>query len=202
MRNREKRCRRRTSTIGKKYPKKIKKKDRFSEAAWWASNQDIPILVQQICILCSRPRDQRRDYQISRRIAHLVHGFSSLRFLSCGSSCPFPNPEISTPATVTNNKNPTNQQTQQVQSKANHHDAKELHMFVWSSSASPVSEGGGLHVFGRTDFGSAEQFGRSDQGAKEIRMIVADHPQTMGEKGNNNTDKWLQIFNFIVLIFR
>ncbi|CAI0554781.1 unnamed protein product [Linum tenue] len=57
------------------------------------------------------------------------------------------------------------------------HDAKELHMFVWSSSNSPVSEAGGgagagaggLHVFG----GSNE----SDQGAKEIRMLVADHPQ-------------------------
>ncbi|KAJ6356763.1 hypothetical protein OIU78_004794 [Salix suchowensis] len=66
-------------------------------------------------------------------------------------------------------------QTQQQNSKASH-DAKELHMFVWSSSASPVSEGGGLHVFGGTDFGASEQSGRSDQGAKEIRMLVADHP--------------------------
>ncbi|CAI0428685.1 unnamed protein product [Linum tenue] len=53
------------------------------------------------------------------------------------------------------------------------HDAKELHMFVWSSSNSPVSEaaagGGGLHVLG----GSTE----SEQGAKEIRMLVSDHPQ-------------------------
>ncbi|RYR14277.1 hypothetical protein Ahy_B04g070838 isoform H [Arachis hypogaea] len=58
------------------------------------------------------------------------------------------------------------------------HDAKELHMFVWSSSASPVSETGGLHVFGSADFGASDQSGRSDQGAKEIRMLVADeHPQ-------------------------
>ncbi|OMO60602.1 Auxin efflux carrier [Corchorus capsularis] len=68
------------------------------------------------------------------------------------------------------------QQKEQSNNKVNH-DAKELHMFVWSSSASPVSEGGGLHVFGGTDFGASEQSGRSDQGAKEIRMLVTDHPQ-------------------------
>ncbi|XP_038892566.1 auxin efflux carrier component 4-like [Benincasa hispida] len=66
-------------------------------------------------------------------------------------------------------------------SKASH-DAKELHMFVWSSSASPVSETDGLHVFNGTDFGATEQIGRpSDQNAKEIRMFIADHPQN-GEK--------------------
>lgn len=67
-------------------------------------------------------------------------------------------------------------------------DAKELHMFVWSSSASPVSEvgggaGGGLHVFGGPDLGASEHSGRSDQGAKEIRMIVNDHPQNGDAKG-------------------
>ncbi|XP_022986424.1 auxin efflux carrier component 4 [Cucurbita maxima] len=65
-------------------------------------------------------------------------------------------------------------------SKASH-DAKELHMFVWSSSASPVSETDGLHVFGGSDLGATEQTGRSDQNAKEIRMFIADHPQN-GEK--------------------
>lgn len=54
-------------------------------------------------------------------------------------------------------------------------------MFVWSASASPVSEGGGLHVFGGNDFAASEQSGRSD-GAKEIRMIVSDHPQPEGQK--------------------
>ncbi|CAK7326730.1 unnamed protein product [Dovyalis caffra] len=98
------------------------------------------------------------------------------------TSYPAPNPEFaSTIATKTGKNQQQNQQQQQQQnqqlnSKANH-DAKELHMFVWSSSASPVSEGGGLHVFGGTDFGASEQSGRSDQGAKEIRMLVADHPQ-------------------------
>ncbi|XP_042499607.1 auxin efflux carrier component 3-like [Macadamia integrifolia] len=103
---------------------------------------------------------------------------------------PAPNPEISVPATNNNNnnKNPNSNKNQQQsqhmqggQSKAIH-DAKELHMFVWSSSASPVSEGCGLHVFGGTEFGPAEQSGRSDHGAKEIRMLVADHPQNGGRK--------------------
>jgi auxin efflux carrier family len=52
-------------------------------------------------------------------------------------------------------------------------------MFVWSSSASPVSEASGLQVFGSgaADYGASDQFGRSDQGAKEIRMLVPDdHP--------------------------
>ncbi|KAF2305498.1 hypothetical protein GH714_005956 [Hevea brasiliensis] len=65
------------------------------------------------------------------------------------TSYPAPNPEFSS----------TN-------SKANH-DAKELHMFVWSSSASPVSD-----VFGGNDFGASQQSGRSDQGAKEIRIFA------------------------------
>lgn len=90
------------------------------------------------------------------------------------NSYPAPNPELST--TVTKNVKNQQQQQQAQQGKANH-DAKELHMFVWSSSASPVSEGGGLHVFGGTDFGAADQSGRSDNGAKEIRMLVADHPE-------------------------
>ncbi|KAB5538090.1 hypothetical protein DKX38_015623 [Salix brachista] len=86
------------------------------------------------------------------------------------TSYPAPNPEFASTVTTKTAKN-----QQQQNSKASH-DAKELHMFVWSSSASPVSEGGGLHVFGGTDFGASEQSGRSDQGAKEIRMLVADHP--------------------------
>ncbi|KAH1122380.1 hypothetical protein J1N35_005540 [Gossypium stocksii] len=100
------------------------------------------------------------------------------------SSYPAPNPEFSS---VTKNAKATQQQQQQPvqpqqqpkekENNKENHDAKELHMFVWSSSASPVSEAGGLHVFGGTDFGASEQSGRSEQGAKEIRMLVADHPQ-------------------------
>ncbi|KAL6955837.1 Peptidyl-prolyl cis-trans isomerase pin4 [Sarracenia purpurea var. burkii] len=112
------------------------------------------------------------------------------------TSYPAPNPEITSTVTKAA-KNPAPQlqqqpQQQQIisQSKGNH-DAKELHMFVWSSSASPVSEVGGLHVYGSTDFGVSEQSGRSDHGAKEIRMLVADHPQNGNNKaiaGNEDFD--------------
>lgn len=83
---------------------------------------------------------------------------------------------------------PPHQQQQQQNQNQNHqsklsHDAKELHMFVWSSSASPVSEVGGLHVFGSADLGTPDQSGRSDQGAKEIRMLVSDHQQNGESKG-------------------
>uniref|UniRef100_A0A0E0C5A1 Auxin efflux carrier component n=1 Tax=Oryza meridionalis TaxID=40149 RepID=A0A0E0C5A1_9ORYZ len=56
------------------------------------------------------------------------------------------------------------------------HDAKELHMFVWSSSASPVSEVSGLPVFSGGGGGGA-----LDVGAKEIHMVIpADLPQNNG----------------------
>ncbi|OAY29225.1 auxin efflux carrier component 4 [Manihot esculenta] len=94
------------------------------------------------------------------------------------TSYPAPSAEFSATVSTKNSKNQQQQlqeqqqqQQQQQNSKANH-DAKELHMFVWSSSASPVSD-----VFGGNDFGASQQSGRSDQGAKEIRMLVADHPQ-------------------------
>ncbi|XP_022776389.1 auxin efflux carrier component 3-like isoform X3 [Durio zibethinus] len=116
------------------------------------------------------------------------------------TSYPAPNPEFSsvTKNASTKNSQPQQQQQQihqqqlqqqqQLQKENNkvNHDAKELHMFVWSSSASPVSEGGGLHVFGGTDFGASEQSGRSDQGAKEIRMLVADHPQNGENKASGD----------------
>ncbi|WVZ69487.1 hypothetical protein U9M48_018263 [Paspalum notatum var. saurae] len=61
---------------------------------------------------------------------------------------------------------------------SSHHDAKELHMFVWSSSASPVSEVSGLPAV-------------LTAGAKEIRMVVpADlQPQNApaGEETKENS---------------
>uniref|UniRef100_A0A1J3G3N0 Auxin efflux carrier component n=1 Tax=Noccaea caerulescens TaxID=107243 RepID=A0A1J3G3N0_NOCCA len=97
-------------------------------------------------------------------------------------SYPAPNPEFSSTTTTTSttankavSKNPKD--NQQSSGKANNHDAsaKELHMFVWSSNGSPVSDRAGLNA---TDSGSHnEQGGRSDQGAKEIRMLVPDQSQ-------------------------
>ncbi|KAH7839833.1 hypothetical protein Vadar_009343 [Vaccinium darrowii] len=100
------------------------------------------------------------------------------------SSYPAPNPEIANTVPKGVKNQPIQQQQQvglpqqQIIQGKGSNDAKELHMFVWSSSASPVSEGGGgLHVFGSNEFGASEQSGRSDHGAKEIRMLVSDHPQ-------------------------
>ncbi|CAE5963738.1 unnamed protein product [Arabidopsis arenosa] len=96
-------------------------------------------------------------------------------------SYPAPNPEFSSTTTSTANKGvnknlkdvTTNQQTTlPTAGKSNSHDAKELHMFVWSSNGSPVSDRAGLNVFGGAP--DNEQGGRSDQGAKEIRMLVPD----------------------------
>ncbi|KAK8363149.1 hypothetical protein V6Z11_A03G147400 [Gossypium hirsutum] len=50
----------------------------------------------------------------------------------------------------------------------------KLHMFVWSSSTLLASEGDGLHVF--------------DQGAKEIRMLVADHSQNGETEASGELD--------------
>ncbi|CAA7022452.1 unnamed protein product [Microthlaspi erraticum] len=99
-------------------------------------------------------------------------------------SYPAPNPEFSSTTTATSatankavSKNPKDNQQLQSSGKSNNHDAsaKELHMFVWSSNGSPVSDRAGLNV---PDSGSNnEQGGRSDQGAKEIRMLVPDQSQ-------------------------
>ncbi|CAO2831765.1 unnamed protein product [Amaranthus hypochondriacus] len=130
-------------------------------------------------------------------------------------SYPAPNPEFvnGTVESANNNNNKNsggkNQVQQNTQQQGGHHqsklshDAKELHMFVWSSSASPVSEVGGLHVFGSNDLGPHDQSGRSDhQGAKEIRMMVSDHPQNGETKGKIPTSSILfYLINYILFIF-
>lgn len=63
------------------------------------------------------------------------------------------------------------------------HDAKELHMFVWSSGASPVSDVSGLPAFNGGGAGGV------NVGAKEIRMVVpAEMPQngSAGKENENN----------------
>ncbi|XP_022939881.1 auxin efflux carrier component 3-like isoform X1 [Cucurbita moschata] len=96
------------------------------------------------------------------------------------SSYPAPNPEFTKTAKIP--QPPPPPPPPQPQNPKANHDAKELHMFVWSSSASPVSEGrGGLNNLAGNELAGAEQSGRSDQGAKEIRMLVADHQQQNGE---------------------
>ncbi|KAI5387087.1 auxin efflux carrier component 4 [Lathyrus oleraceus] len=117
---------------------------------------------------------------------------------------PAPNPEFSSGLNKSISKNSQQQFSQpsqqlvqaQPQTVTNNgaaaktsHDAKELHMFVWSSSASPVSEASGLQVFGSgaADYGVSDQSGRSEQGAKEIRMLVPDdHPPPNGVTNKEN----------------
>ncbi|ESQ34480.1 hypothetical protein EUTSA_v10007111mg [Eutrema salsugineum] len=96
-------------------------------------------------------------------------------------SYPAPNPEFSSAASKTGSKS-----HHHAGGKSNSHDAKELHMFVWGSNGSPVSDRPGLQVFG----GANEQAGKSDQGAKEIRMLVSDPPQNAESKviGPTNGD--------------
>ncbi|VFQ66525.1 unnamed protein product [Cuscuta campestris] len=106
---------------------------------------------------------------------------------SAPASYPAPNPEIASVGIKSNQKQTPAQPQQplpppppsQQGGKANH-DAKELHMFVWSSSTSPVSEAAGLHAFN-------DQSSRSD-GAKEIRMLVSDHPQNGDAKKAGDTE--------------
>ncbi|KAI7744884.1 hypothetical protein M8C21_022607, partial [Ambrosia artemisiifolia] len=75
----------------------------------------------------------------------------------------------------------------------NSHDAKELHMFVWSSSASPVSEGGGLHVFGS----GAGHSGRPDPNdAKEIRMMVSSDHQNGETKAKDGSEMGREDFGY------
>nr|BAH47611.1 auxin:hydrogen symporter/transporter [Zinnia elegans] len=107
------------------------------------------------------------------------------------ASYPAPNPEIASSVSKTaKSQQPLTQQQQpqqNVSQNKTNQDAKELHMFVWSSNASPVSEGGGLQVFGGNDFGAtAEQSGRPDnQAAKEIRMTV---PSDLHQNGETKED--------------
>lgn len=101
------------------------------------------------------------------------------------TSYPAPNPEITSTVTKTAKglQPPLTVVQQNGSQNKTKNDDKELHMFVWSSSASPVSEGGGLHVFGGTDYGATtDQSIRPDHdGAKEIRMVVSsDQPETKG----------------------
>ncbi|KAG4400937.1 hypothetical protein AAZX31_07G153800 [Glycine max] len=104
------------------------------------------------------------------------------------ASYPPPNPDFSSATknlkNQSQNQNPNQSQSQNSQAPAKGaHDAKELHMFVWSSSASPMSENAGLNVFSSTDLGTSEQ---PDQGAKEIRMLVADNNAHLRNGEANN----------------
>ncbi|KAK8928386.1 putative auxin efflux carrier component 3a [Platanthera zijinensis] len=94
---------------------------------------------------------------------------------------PAPNPEITAGCSVIPKK--VQSATPLSIQRAASNDTKELHMFVWSSNASPVSEVGGLPVFAGADLITDSDHNRSDFGAKEIRMIV---PADLPTNGANN----------------
>ncbi|KAL2542485.1 Auxin efflux carrier component 3 [Abeliophyllum distichum] len=101
------------------------------------------------------------------------------------SSYPAPNLDIAStvPKTTKNQQQQLQPQAQPQHQKPGNkvnHDAKELQMFVWSSSTSPVSEGGGHHVLGGPDFGASEQ-------SKEIKLLVSDNPQNVETNANPQT---------------
>uniref|UniRef100_A0A7N0TLP4 Auxin efflux carrier component n=1 Tax=Kalanchoe fedtschenkoi TaxID=63787 RepID=A0A7N0TLP4_KALFE len=135
-----------------------------------------------------------------------AHNVSSPRFgfyptQTVPSSYPAPNPEIASAVTKSAKILPPQpaapphpHMNGDATGKSSSHDAKELHMFVWSSSASPVSEGrSGLHVFGSNDFNASQQSGGSDVGgAKEIRMLVNDHPPNGENKAMPERDEYEQ----------
>lgn len=132
-----------------------------------------------------RPSNFEENSAVQAQTASPRFGFYPAQTVP--SSYPAPNPEFTKTAKIPQPPPPPPPPQPQPQNSKSNHDAKELHMFVWSSSASPVSEGGGgLHIFAGNEVAGAEQSGRSDQGAKEIRMLVADHPQNGENKGNNN----------------
>ncbi|KAF3781116.1 putative auxin efflux carrier component 1c [Nymphaea thermarum] len=74
-----------------------------------------------------------------------------------------------------------------LQVKQGDDQAKDLHMFVWSSSTSPVSEGG-LHVFG-----GHQEYG-NDQNVKEVKMVVSPsdehHHQPPPAKGDMTWEEY------------
>jgi auxin efflux carrier family len=73
-------------------------------------------------------------------------------------------------------------------------NAKELHMFVWSANASPISEsrgggggggGGQLHVFGGCEFNTPDYAQEYD--AKEVQMLVHSHHHAQYQAQPNAT---------------
>ncbi|KAF7822935.1 auxin efflux carrier component 7-like isoform X1 [Senna tora] len=84
---------------------------------------------------------------------------------------------------------PPQAQSQAQGGKAND-NAKELHMFMWSSSASPVSKGGtgGLHVFGVADLQRRSNPIEQEVGGEEVMVkTVKNHGEDGEEQGEEGT---------------
>ncbi|KAF8407634.1 hypothetical protein HHK36_006767 [Tetracentron sinense] len=105
-----------------------------------------------------RPSNYEEDNNNSNKARFQYHSTG-------GTQYPAPNPDMFSPTgsktvstTTATTKKPNGGQVQQKSEEG----TKDLHMFVWSSSASPVSD-----VFGGNEYGVA------DQSVKETRMTVS-----------------------------
>ncbi|KAK8550094.1 hypothetical protein V6N12_038827 [Hibiscus sabdariffa] len=68
---------------------------------------------------------------------------------------------------------------------------KELHMFVWSSSASPVSEGNLRHAFNRatsTDFESSKAAHQQENVASRAMQELIENMSPAGKRGGGDKD--------------
>ncbi|KAG8388034.1 hypothetical protein BUALT_Bualt02G0083200 [Buddleja alternifolia] len=98
------------------------------------------------------------------------------RFYHGGGNYPAPNPGMFSPTTTTASKavkKPNGQQK-------NEEGGKDLHMFVWSSSTSPVSD-----VFGGHDYGALEH---QHANGKDVRLAIS--PAKV--EGNNEDQEYLE----------
>ncbi|KAJ4888505.1 Auxin efflux carrier component 4 [Raphanus sativus] len=115
------------------------------------------------------PTPRASNFEESSAVKYGFYPNSSVPAGGGAGSYPVPNPEFSSGTAGSVKPNKASTENQQLEKKGSH-DAKELHMFVWSSSASPE------HV-------ATEQ---SEQGAKEIRMVVADPPRKSDVRGGDD----------------
>ncbi|GMH31599.1 hypothetical protein Nepgr_033443 [Nepenthes gracilis] len=119
-----------------------------------------------------RPSNFEEDSGHGTRTRHQFHGTAS----TTTAHYPAPNPGMFSPSKTTapgaiTNAKKANGQVQQKSEEG----GKDLHMFVWSSSASPVSD-----VFG------GHEYGLADQPVKEVRMAVS--PGKVEDQRENQED--------------
>ncbi|XP_060171028.1 auxin efflux carrier component 2 [Lycium barbarum] len=74
----------------------------------------------------------------------------------------------------------------------NNNNNKELHMFVWSSSASPTSEGNNKHAVNR---GGSTEFGVLDASKAVLQQEIAAARENASYVGKSNGEKEIEIEN-------
>ncbi|KAF6163529.1 hypothetical protein GIB67_002534 [Kingdonia uniflora] len=135
------------------------------------------------------PTPRPSNYEDENKSRFHYHGQQGVTGTGVGTAhYPAPNPGMFSPSTGTKNvASNTNTSTQakrpngngvQVQQKTNVEGGpRDLHMFVWSSSASPVSE-----VFGNQEYGAHQT------AAKEVRVNVSPGKGVEAQRGENQEE--------------